>query len=287
MIKINLLPQNSQKGLGASRGASVNRGAMLVVALALLMVALNGGALWMALSSVWEAKAELASVKTKLDLVNEQINKRMTEAEQVKKFRDVVTNQMDVLRSLDPPERILWCEKMNMLSNLIPPDVFISEINVTEQVEMVETEASKAARLKWERAEKKVGTQPAPVKRPLISYLMKVTGVALGKDNVEQFNNVMKFHKSMTTYKMKDAQGKEISFMDGFDPNINLGSIEATVYEGESVNEFTFTLRTKTMGGEETKPAGSSPQQVAAATGEQGQAGSLRGRAQRATGVTE
>lgn len=285
MIKINLLPQNSQKGLGGSKGATVNRGAMLVVLLALLMAALNGGALWMALSCIWTAKAELAGVQSKLDLVNEQIQKRMTEAEQVKKFRDVVKNQMDVLQSLDPPERMLWCEKLNMLSNLIPADVFISEINVTEQVEMVETEASKAARLKWEKAEKKVGTEPAPVKRPLISYLMKVTGVALGRDNVEQFNNVMKFHKAMTTYSIKDAQGRERKFMDGFDPNINLGSIEATVSEGEAVNQFTFTLRTKTMGEEKKPEAGQSPQ--VAAAGEPGQAGSLRGRAQRATSVVQ
>jgi Tfp pilus assembly protein PilN len=265
MIKINLLPQNAQKGRGAALSPAVNQGRLIVMLTITLMVLLNGAALYGALHSVMVAKADLADVQAKHDLVNDQIQKRMNEAEQVRKYREVVTNQMDVLKSLDPPDRILWCEKLNMLSNLIPPDVFLSEIQISEQVEMIETEASKAARTKWQSAEKKIGMEPAPVKRPVISYLMKLTGLALGKDNVEQFNNVMKFHSALTIYAMPDPKGKPHRFMDGFSPNIDLGSIEATVYEGAPVNQFIFTLRTQTMGAEDTKKPAAPPQVASAA----------------------
>lgn len=269
MIKINLLPQNAQKrNKAGSSGSGGNRGTLLIVVAALAMLAVNAVAGWVVLSSVFVAKNEMNDVKNKRDLISQQINKRMSEADRVRKFREVVTNQMDVLKSLDPPERILWCEKLNMLSNLVPPNVFLSEVQITEQVEMVETEASKAAHIKWERAEKKRGIEPQPVKRPLISYKMKVTGLALGKDSFEQMNNAMKFHHAMTTYIMKDSRGKAHRFMDGFNSNVDLGSIEATLYEGSPVNQFTFTLTTKVMGAEELRqPAERGPKQIAESTG--------------------
>lgn len=267
MIKINLLPQTSQKGVAAraTGGGSNHNKALLLAGTVVVMVALNAMAGWAAFRSVYTAKEEVDRIKDKCDLVDKQIKNRMSEADLVRKYREVVTNQMDVLKSLDPPERILWCEKINMLSNLIPPEVFLTEVAVTEHMELIETEASKAARSKWEKAKEKVGKEPEIVKRPIISYQMKLTGLALGKESVDQMNNVMKFHTAMTSYRMSDGKGREHRFMDGFNPNIDLGSIEAAVYQGTPVNQFTFTLRTRTMGTEElkkTEPAAEKPAAV-------------------------
>lgn len=268
MIKINLLPQNMANSR-ATGPQKANSPMTIVIMAGVLMAVLNGLAGWLAFSSVIAAKDDVDRVQAKYDKINKQIETRVKEADEVRKFREVVKNQMDVLRSLDPPERLLWSEKMNMLANLMPPDVFVSEILVTEKVEMVETDASKAAHMKWEKLDKKKGPEPGKVNRPLITYEMKLTGLALGKDSTEQLNNVVKFHTALNSYKMTDAQGKERRFMDGFNPTIEMGGTLTTVYEGTAVDQFIFTLKTKAIGAEEQKKpaAGAAPGQVAQAGG--------------------
>lgn len=258
MIKINLLPQNEQKKYkGGAAAPKIGSGSMIIVAAAILMLAINGGAGWMAFRSVMTAKQGLDEVQSRYDSINAEITKKMSSADAVRKYREVVTNQMDVLKSLDPSDRILWSEKLNMLSNLVPSDVFLTEIVVNEQTKMVETEASKAARAKWEKdTREKKGKQPEQVLKPIITYKMTLTGLALGKDNVEQFNNVLRLQKALTTYSMKDNKGKAHRFMDGFIPNVEFGPIEASTYEGTPVNHFVFILNTMTQGTEELrKPA--------------------------------
>lgn len=266
MIKINLLPQNMTKGGAAAGPNKASRPMTLVILAGVIMAAINGLAGWMAFNCVITAKEDADRIQVKYDKVDKQIKDRMQEADLVRKYREVVKNQMDVLKSLDPPDRLLWCEKLNMLSNLMPTDVFVSEITVLEHVEMVETEASKAAHVKWERVDKKKGPEPTAVKKPLITYDMKLTGLALGRDSTEQLNNVIKFNNALTTYRMTDAQGKERRFMDGFDPTIGMGAITTTVYEGTPVDQFIFMLKTKAIGTEEQKkPEAAAPTKVAQA----------------------
>src|SRR5690606_36431461 len=149
----------------------------------------------------------------------------MGQAEQVRKFREVVNNQMDVLRSLDPPDRILWSEKLNMLAGLIPPDVFLDEVKVVERVDLVETEQSKAAREAWRKNDNsKKGPEPKIVYRPVISYNLFITGLALGDNHVEQFNNVMAFHKAMIDHEEPARGGETRRFMDGFRDEIQFES---------------------------------------------------------------
>jgi hypothetical protein len=172
----------------------------------------------------------------------------MTLADQIKQYREIVANQMDVLRSLDPPDRILWCEKINMLANLIPQNVFLAEVKIQENVKMVETEQSKAAREKWEKSKNKEKIKEPPmVQKPVINYDVHLTGLGLGKDNVEQMQNVTAFHRAITEYTETDEKGTR-HFMDGFANNIEFESVEATVYEGTPVNKFIFKLTTKPMG---------------------------------------
>lgn len=275
MIQINLLPQNSSRGRSSGGQAAVARsggGMGIVWAMAVLVLLIDGGAGYLAFRQVTQATSKYMTVLSEYDMVKKQVDERMSKAEEVRQFREVVNNQMDVLRSLDPPDRILWSEKLNMLANLMPPNVFISEVEVKEYVTMVETAQSKAARERYKKAlankkeNEATPKEPPVVNKPVIHYVMHITGLSLGENNDEQLNNVTKFHKAIINYERVDGKGEKRRFMDGFTSNIEFESIVATEYEGTPVNKFIFKLTTKPMGIEEPKkPAAQTARQVASA----------------------
>jgi hypothetical protein len=269
MIQINLLDQPGSKGKPGAQGVSFSSaarpggspagGILIVLALALLL-ALDGGLFYYAYSQVEASTAALNTVKAKQKKLKSEIEKKTAMADQVRQYREVVANQMDVLKSLDPPDRILWCEKINALSNLMPPNVFLAQFKVDENVKMVETQQSVEARAKWAKSPKKGSTkEPAAVQKPVISYSVLLVGLALGKDNVEQMQNVTAFHKALIDNSEQDAAGKTRRFMDGFNDNIEFESVEATMYEGTPVNKFIFRLTTKPMGSDEPAAASAGP----------------------------
>jgi len=266
MIQINLLEQNAtRRKPGARAAAAPSSGGMgggsaagstLIMLAALLMLGLNGSIGWMVYQS-WDASYQkYDTARVKRDKLKAEIAKKQNDSDRIREYREVLNNQMDVLKTLDPPDRILWSEKFNMLANLVPANVFLSKIEIQENVVMVETQGSIAAREKWEKGDQKLrGAQPEKVMKPVISYGVKITGLGLGKDNVEQLNNALNFQRAMTEYKQTDPLGKSRRFMDGFNSNIDFESVEATAYEGEAVNKFIFKLTTVPVGGspEDTK----------------------------------
>lgn len=287
MIQINLLDQPGAKTTKVSSAAGSAFSApakpsgspavtVVVLLLAGVLLVVNAGAAYFAYSNVLQSENSLEQVKNSQKKLKDEIAHKMSQAEQIRHYREVVSNQMDVLRSLDPPNRILWCEKINELSDLMPPKVFLSEIKVTENSKMVETQQSKDARANWEKSPKKSKLPPPPVvQKPVISYDVFVTGLALGRDNVEQMKNVTAFHKALIENSGVDASGKPIHFMDGFNDNIEFESLEATLYEGTPVNKFVFKLTTKPSG-EDSPSTGEKPAASASAGASQF---SLHGRA--------
>ena len=258
MIQINLLDgtqvKRKRRMPGAAQGSALPTGSgrVMVLAAIVLMVGLNG---WLGVTSwrgVHAARVEFQAVEQRQKKLEREIAAQTDEAERVRIFRDVVENQMEILRSLDPPDLILWSQKVYILANLVPAGVFIEEVKVNEQVEMVETDQSQQAREKWKAsAEQNKGPEPKAVMIPIIRYQLFLTGLAVGQDNIEQFNNVMAFHRAMTEHQEATAAG-ELKFMDGFEPEIQFDSVEATLHEGNPVNRFIFKLTTLPMGGEKT-----------------------------------
>ena len=278
MIKINLLDASTAKGrtrrlrvAGGARAAASggkSSGLLIVAGVAALMLVINGGAGYLAWDKVHSASKTFGEAKTKCDAVEAQIRNKENQAEEIRQFSEVVNNQMDVLRSLDPPDRILWAEKINMLAALAPKEVFLDEIEVVEQVDVIETEQSRQARDKWKGQDKeKRGPEPLPVKRPVVHYQVLLTGVALGDTPLAQFDNVQRFQKALAEYSVKDADGNERKFMDGFLPDISFGTIQTRVYPNDDelkdfpelqadswmfmglpVNKFTFSLNTRSWG---------------------------------------
>ena len=276
MIQINLLDQSGLKGKASAPGVSLSSaarpggsplGAVLIVICAVLLLGIDGGLFFYAYAKVNESTVALDAVKAQQKKLKIEIDKKTMMADQVRKYREVVNNQMDVLKSLDPPDRILWCEKINALSNLMPANVFLAEVKIDENIKMVETQQSKEAHMKWDKSPKKATLkEPTPVQKPVINYTVMMTGLALGKDNVEQMQNVTAFHKALIDDAEVDSSGKMRRFMDGFNDNIEFDSLEATMYEGMPVNKFIFKLTTKPMGEDEPADAAKAPGGQGAAT---------------------
>lgn len=250
MIEINLLPETERKGRataaarkpGAAAGGAGKEGLAVLAFAALMTVAVVAGGLF-AHSKVRAAEQQVAAKRQELKKVENEIQKHAKEARQIRRMREVLNNQWEVLQALDPPDRILWAEKLDMLANLMPPNVFLTDVNVTENLVEVETEASIRNRRRWE-ANQKQGPRPPVIKKPIITYRLILKGLATGSDNVEQFDNVLKFHQALVNHERVDEKGVKRSFMDGFNPNIEFESVRATLYQGFPVNEFSFRMRT-------------------------------------------
>jgi len=248
MIEINLLPENEKKGrkrknAGAMLGSPAGVEKYVVIGTgviaALLVVVLGYGSV----SKVAAAKGKFDSLQAENRALDKEVSELSDKAQEIREMRLVLDNQWEILQSLDPPNRVLWCEKIEMLSSLIPSDVFLTEVNIDENVVEVELESSIAARQEWEK-DGREGPKPQVVKKPIITYAFLLKGLTTGSNNIEQFDNVIKFHDALIGHEVKQASGETHRFMDNFNPNIEFETVEATLYEGVPVNEFIFRLKT-------------------------------------------
>jgi cytochrome b len=255
MIRINLLDASQAKGRRGARaraatGGGNPAGALVVAVAVVLTLVIDGGVGWTLYQRVTRAGEHARQLSADIRAIDAKIAERSQSSEQTLRYQQVLNNQKEVLRTLDPDDRILWCEKLNMLAALVPQNVFLTDIDVSEVVDMVENTLLRQAHERWLTLDqKKRGAEPEVIKKPVIHYDMTLTGLAIGHDSAEQFANVMAFHRAITTYRAPaGADGKTRRFMDGFDPTVNFGSIEATTYEDASVNKFVFKLRTLNQG---------------------------------------
>lgn len=250
MIRINLLPNEGKAKAGGRRAAAgAKAGAPSPAApkaAAILLVGLVAAIFFIYQShgAVSKAKSNVSALTDKKTKLGKSVDDLALEAGDIEEKLEILSYQTDILNSLDPPDRILWSQKLAMLSELIPADVFLTELDVEEQVKEVEIPASVEKQKKWE-ADGKEGTKPEVVRQPVITYSMTMRGLADGPSATEQFDNVLKFNKALVDFKTKDNHGQEVGFMTGFRPDIDIRSIESTLFEKQyPVTEFEFVLRT-------------------------------------------
>lgn len=256
MIEVNLLPESELKGRAkrkTPKKATNPGGGMASLAIFVFAVGCMsavGATGYYSWNQVHAAKAKVGVLQADKRVVDGEIEKLADEAQEIRHLREVFSNQWEILQSLDPPKRVLWCEKINMLSDLIPPDIFLTDLKVQEHVVEVEIQSSIDARMKWE-ADNRKGPQPPRAMKPVITYTLTLVGVATGADNNEQFDNANNFQKALASHVGVNAQGEKTRFMENFDPVIDFRSLEATLYEGVPVNQFTYILRTRPISSEE------------------------------------
>ena len=250
MIRINLLPDEMRKSGGrktaaaAPKAPSANQ-ANVFIALILIVALGAAGALFF-----WSKSQVDAAQTTERELRNEQtrlqgeIDQLSPQAKKMRATMQKLEGQTAVLTALDPPQRVLWSQKLAYMSELIPADVFITRLEITENQQQVEIEESREAYEEWEDAGRE-GEAPVIQTKPIVTYSVRIHGLASGETNVEQFDNVLRFHDALKAHRTTNREGETVAFMDQFNETIEVEYVEATLYKGEyPVNEFVFVLRT-------------------------------------------
>ncbi|MFW6304130.1 MAG: hypothetical protein ACOC2L_05870 [Candidatus Sumerlaeota bacterium] len=198
MIKTNLLPPDLQKQKKAARSSggpassSGGGGGALFALLLLLMLILFGG---IVAGSAYYMYTEYSAASAAAAKMKKQAEEKKTQyEEQYALYREQLSeyNEMkskeEILDVLMPEDRLMWTAKLGMLVKLVPEEVFITDIRVTENIEMVQTAASKRAISEWEEKKEQaenqsvgagddLGRKPEVVKKPIITHTMEISAI--------------------------------------------------------------------------------------------------------------
>jgi len=252
MIRINLLPEELRgrgRRAGAARPGGMSPIIPLIIAALILIDAL---AFYVVVYRANQTKARTEELKAELAAKTKERDERMPEYQQLVDLREQLKVKEAILRTLDPPDRILWSQKLNMLCYIVHPQVFVTNMRLTENVQLVETQASIERRQQWEADPKKTGPAPEPVKVPIITQTLTVTGITTGETNREQLDAFNQFWNDLQAYQTVNNRGETVRFMDGFASTeiVAPGLVFEQVVGGKEVGQFTITLTTVSMSAE-------------------------------------
>lgn len=248
MIKINLLPQEMAGGRPgtAAAGSSFDAGGTAVVALVLLVIfGINiaaGGYLFYTYN---EARSKFETTKIEADAIAEELRTTEIKYRDTKSSIERMERMISVAESLDPPDRLLWARKLNMLPLLVPQGIFLTQIDVTREIREVETQASIARRNEWEKARQ--GPPPEVEKNPVVTQTMNLRGIsyAEGGTQNERLEQIITFYRNLQREPVQlPFDDEPTEFLTGFTPNIATSPVSGTTIEGRDVSQFSFTIRT-------------------------------------------
>lgn len=256
MIKINLLPQEITGGKGGAQAAQSSPGdskALVVFVLVLLFAANAAGGFWM-FKQRSESIARTKSLDEQSKGLKAQLAKRQQEYQELKASLDTLTNQIAVLKSLDPEDRLFWAQKLNMLPLLVPDGVFITKLQISENVEQKETVASQKKYQEWTQKGSK-GAPPAHQTKPSITQILDVYGVSYVSGNAtsQRLNQILEFLRALQgkMVKLPFSKDKELSFMDHFNEDVTFSPFELGQVGNREVSTFRFTFKSKPITAEE------------------------------------
>jgi Tfp pilus assembly protein PilN len=279
MIKINLLPPELQGKKGRAKvrmaafgGVSPAVGTALMAAVLVVFLAawiiVGYGLIW---SPISKAEAKESAMKAEYDKQEKELKKKKADHEERFAKWKRMQDQKEILQELKPANRLLWSEKLNMLVNLVPQDVYITGVEVTEKVDLVETANSKEARAAYTKKKKEsetavldekqkaakvraLGAEPKIVQKPVISQTLIIKAATLiREDGSDRIAKVSEFERNMQQYEMKNAKGEVRRFKDFFEKTqddeqklaVNMGLMEQKLLDGVFVWAFEFTLNTE------------------------------------------
>lgn len=254
MIRINLLPVEARKRRGVKRAIPPEaglppvpkEGGVSAVVIGILIICFGlVGFLGFMIYKQKVADEQLLQEKKKAVA---EYEKKIKDIEQkyadLKKRMELTSNELEILRALDPPNRLLWSEKLNMLAELIPDGIYLTQIKLTETVSEVQTKESKQRYEEWVRKGKK-GKAPKIVKKPIITQRLFLYGVARAETPEDRLRLISKFSEALKNFKWRTHKGEIHSFYEHFTGEIDTQEIVATRIEGIPVTRFTFILKTK------------------------------------------
>jgi Tfp pilus assembly protein PilN len=245
MIKVNLLPaelagKKRKEKVAAPKPSFI----IMVVVLALfVLVALEALLVHQAKAS---SDSNIEALISERDDIQGKIDDLEDDYQALKEIKALVGNQIEILNSLNPPDRLLWSEKLNMLADLIPRDVYVTDLRMTESVEDVETLESQQRRAEWEKAGK-MGTPPAAVKKPVIRQSLQITGITYAKNSDKRLQLVLDFLNALQGYSYRTPDGQVRRFMDNFDELIRIVKIPTVDIQGVEVSQFIFIITSQPL----------------------------------------
>ncbi len=241
--RINLLPDELKGRRRAAAKAPTDKPAFWTILVALLMLAVDAAALYYVLDLRKAAVQETARLEDEKKEKQSEIDQKMAAFIELQQLEILVDNQLKVLGKLDPPNRLLWAEKLNMLALAINENAFITQLKLSETVIEEQTPESKAARDAWTKAGAK-GVAPPIVTSPVITQTLTITGVCTGENETDQYYNALKFRDDLMKFETKNARGEPVKLMDGFVLAEFAGPFQTMTESGRQVNQFVFSMKT-------------------------------------------
>ena len=245
MIKINLIPAELAGKKRREKFATPKPSliVMLVIVGLFVLVVCEGLLAYRAKAASEKA---LKAATSEQDEVKGKIDALEGEYKSLRDIKMLVANQIEILNSLNPTNRLLWSEKLNMLADLIPPNVYITDLLMTESVNNVETLESQQRRAEWEKAGKK-GTPPSVVKKPVIKQSLRITGITFAENSEKRLQLVLDFLNALQRYSYRTASGETQRFMDNFDDLIKIVKIPTVLVQGVEVSQFVFVITSRPL----------------------------------------
>lgn len=253
MIRINLLPVSEKKRRALRRtpegrepgiaGPGVSPFTIIILVICFALVAVLAYLIYM---QKVEDERLLQEKRDQVKYYEDEISKIQKDYVAIKKLLDLTTNQIEILRALDPPNRILWSEKLNMLAELVPDGIYLTRIKVDEEVKEVETEDSKRQYKQWLDGGKK-GARPPAIKKPIITQTLYLYGISRAELPEDRLRLISSFSEALKTFSWKNREGEVRSFFEHFAGEIDTSELVVTRIEGVSVTQFTFIMKTKSF----------------------------------------
>lgn len=194
-------------------------------------------------NAVRQAESAKKDAQAKID----KLEKEFTELKTIKALYE---NQLEVLKALDPPDRLLWCEKLNLLPQLVPEGIYLTRVKVDETVKEVETPDSIRKNREWAQAGRK-GAKPQTVKKPVITQTLTIEGVVYVEGSQADKKRLQLYIDFVQNLRNKEAiipfTQKPKSFMDFFKGEEVAEPFVGDTIAGREVSRFTIKLRTQAL----------------------------------------
>lgn len=247
MIKVNLLPPEAGKRQAAARRPSGPSPAPFYLLLFLLYgIALAAG--YFVYNMGAEASRQVSDTTRQRDKLKAEVQERQAEFEANNLRSQEIEEKYAVVEALGPQNRIFWSEKVNMLARArLNLAVYLTKIELTEQIDERETPESVRRREEWQAAKKKdpkLSTpEPQPVKQPVINQTLIINGIAYGNSSSQMLDQIAEFYNNLVSLEWTRKSGEKARFLDRMASEFQPLDQKADRVAGVDVIRFGYSIK--------------------------------------------
>jgi Tfp pilus assembly protein PilN len=254
MIRLNLLPDEAQgRRAGAQRWMSgrSSEGARSTTAPVVWLTVIPafliaGGAFgYIYFNDVHLPQQERRSVEAKLNALRAEVSQMESQYSYLREAAERFERQAKVIDILMPPNRILWSEKFNQISQCVPDNVYITHVQVNEQVREIETPESANAHSAWMATpQNRRGPEPERIMVPSIIQTLAIEGISYARQRERRIQLVLDFWSNLVNHASVGRHGEPRRFMEQFAGPPRIEYNESQDVAGVEVNAFRLVMQT-------------------------------------------